>query len=406
MSTAINPQDVPGLPVFPGERPARCPFDPPTEYAEWRRSDGLQRAEWNGFPVWVVSRYEDIKAAMTDPRISADTLSSGLQGGNQRAQEAPPTFPRMDDPEHARLRRMLTKDFTVKRVEAMRPQIQGMVDGFLEEMIAKGQPADLVRDYALPVPSLVISLLLGVPYADHEFFQQQTSVMMSLTASREKKRVANRALFGYLLDLVGRKEREPGEDLISRLVREHVATGELSREAAAMNGYILLNAGHETSANMIALGTLALLQHPEEAARIRDTDDPVLVASAVEELLRHLTIVHSLVARVAAEDVTIGGQLVRAGEGLLMNLPAGNRDAAFLADADAFDIDRNVRGHLAFGYGVHQCLGQTLARAELQIALPALLRRLPGLRLAVPLEELRFRHDMSIYGVHELPVAW
>jgi cytochrome P450 len=157
---------------------------------------------------------------------------------------------------------------------------------------------------------------------------------------------------------------------------------------------------------MIALGTLALLQHPEEAARIRDTDDPVLVASAVEELLRHLTIVHSLVARVAAEDVTIGGQLVRAGEGLLMNLPAGNRDAAFLADADAFDIDRNVRGHLAFGYGVHQCLGQTLARAELQIALPALLRRLPGLRLAVPLEELRFRHDMSIYGVHELPVAW
>jgi cytochrome P450 len=312
----------------------------------------------------------------------------------------------MDDPEHARLRRMLTKDFTVKRVEAMRPQIQGMVDGFLEEMIAKGQPADLVRDYALPVPSLVISLLLGVPYADHEFFQQQTSVMMSLTASQEKKRVANRALFGYLLDLVGRKEREPGEDLISRLVREHVATGELSREAAAMNGYILLNAGHETSANMIALGTLALLQHPEEAARIRDTDDPVLVASAVEELLRHLTIVHSLVARVAAEDVTIGGQLVRAGEGLLMNLPAGNRDAAFLADADAFDIDRNVRGHLAFGYGVHQCLGQTLARAELQIALPALLRRLPGLRLAVPLEELRFRHDMSIYGVHELPVAW
>jgi cytochrome P450 len=189
-------------------------------------------------------------------------------------------------------------------------------------------------------------------------------------------------------------------------VREHVQTGELRRETAAMNGVILLNAGHETTANMIALGTVALLENPDKAARLRDTDDPNVIANAVEELLRYLTIVHSLVVRIAKEDVEIGGQLVRAGEGLVMNLPAGNWDPAFTDQPDILDLGRPARGHLAFGYGVHQCLGQTLARAELQIALPILLRRLPGLRLAVPLEDLRFRNDMSIYGVHELPVTW
>lgn len=173
-----------------------------------------------------------------------------------------------------------------------------------------------------------------------------------------------------------------------------------------MNSMILLSAGHETTSNMIALGTLALLQNPDTLARVRDTDDPKVVSGAVEELLRYLTIAHSLVVRVAKEDIEIGGTLVHAGEGLILNLPAANRDPAFLEDADTLDIDRSTRGHMAFGYGVHQCLGQTLARAELEIALPTLLRRLPNLRLAVPLEEIRFKGDMNVYGVHELPVEW
>jgi cytochrome P450 len=209
-----------------------------------------------------------------------------------------------------------------------------------------------------------------------------------------------------MMELVARKEREPGDDLMSRIVREHVATGELRRETAATNGVILLNAGHETTGNMIALGTAALLENPDQAAVLRETDDPNVIANAVEELLRYLTIVHSLVVRIATEDVEIGGQLVRAGEGLVMNLPAGNWDPTFTAEPETLDLHRPARGHLAFGYGVHQCLGQTLARAELQIALPTLLRRLPELRLAVPIEEIRFRNDMSIYGVHSLPVNW
>jgi len=181
----------------------------------------------------------------------------------------------------------------------------------------------------LPIPSLVISLLLGVPYTDHGFFQAITSTMMNMSTSQQEKANASAQFFGYMMDLVARKEREPGDDLISRLISEHVQTGQLRRETAAMNGIILLNAGHETTANMIALGTVALLENPEALARVRDTDDPDVIANAVAELLRYLTIVHSLVARVAAEDVEIGGQLVKAGEGLIMNLPGGNWDPGF-----------------------------------------------------------------------------
>ncbi|MEU5633675.1 cytochrome P450 [Streptomyces rishiriensis] len=356
---------------------------------------------FRGHAAWAVSRYEDVTAAMTDPRISAEVPMQQISMG-----PGTQMFVRMDDPEHARLRRMLTKDFTVKRVQAMRPRIEEMANGFIDTMVASGSPADLVQAYALPIPSLVISMLLGVPYDDHAYFQDITSVLMSRTATDEERQKARGSILGYLLDLVGKKERAPDDALISRVVREHLHEGQLSRETLAVNGFILLNAGHETSANMIALGTLTLLENPDILARIRDTNDPKAISGAVEELLRYLTVVHSVVTRVAREDIEIGGQLVRAGDLLVMNLSAANRDPGFVSDPDLLDIDRDARGHVAFGHGVHQCLGQVLARAELEIALPVLLRRLPGLRLAVPPEEIRFRNDMSIYGVHALPVAW
>jgi cytochrome P450 len=173
-----------------------------------------------------------------------------------------------------------------------------------------------------------------------------------------------------------------------------------------MNGVILLQAGHETTASMIALGTLALLQHPDELARLRQTDDPAVVANVVEELMRYLTIVHSQVDRVAVDDLVLGGQQIRAGDAVLMNLPAGNWDTAFVDNPDALDIDRNPRGHLGFGYGVHQCIGQNLARAELQIALATLARRLPGLQLAVSPHELTFQYQQEIFGIEKLPVTW
>jgi cytochrome P450 len=402
MSTTPVTDDLPFIPLA---RASGCPLAPPAEFAEWRKSDGLKLASWHDRPTWVVSRYEDIRAALVDPRLSADTIPDAFKPTNGD-DNVPQIFPRIDDPEHNRLRRMMTRDFTFRRADAMRPQIQELVDGFLDDMIASGPPADLVRDFALPVPSLVISLLLGVPYEDHEFFQQNSTRGLDSSSTDQEKSAAIGAIFGYVFELAGRKERDPGDDMISRLITDYVATGALSLETAAMNAVIMLQAGHETTASMISLGTLALLRHPEQCARLRDTDDPALVANVVEELMRYLSIVHSLVERVAVEDLTIAGQLIRAGDFVLMNLPAGNWDDAFVERPETFDIGRNVRGHLGFGFGVHQCIGQNLARAELQIALSTLVRRLPGLRLAVPEGDLRFQNEQEIYGVRELPVIW
>lgn len=391
------------LPLVPLQRDPRCPLRPPAAFARWRESQGLRRALWRGEPVWVISRYQDIRAALTDPRVSADvhTFNEQPVGDNM-----PLIFPRMDDPEHNRLRRMMTRDFTARRADAMRPFIRETVDGFLDTMVAKGPPADLVREFALPLPSLVICELLGVPYEDHEFFEENSAKSLDASASPEEQGAAGAALLGYLSELVDRKGRVPGDDLLSRLVTAHVATGELNHETATMNALIMLSAGHETTASMIALGTVALLGDPDAWNRLRNTDDPTLVANVVEELMRYLTVVHSLVDRVALEDLTIGGQLVRAGEIMLMNLPAGNWDPDFADKPERFDIDRNTRGHLGFGYGAHQCLGQNLARAEMQIAFTGLARRLPGLRLTVAPDELKYHNEKEIYGVRELPVTW
>lgn len=393
------------LPFIPLPRAQGCPLAPPAEFDEWRKADGLQLAAWRGQPTWVISRYEDIKAALVDPRLSADTISDAIKAVSED-NKMPQIFPRIDDPEHNRLRRMMTRDFTFRRAEAMRPQIQEFVDKFIDDMIAKGPPSDLVRDFALPIPSLVICLLLGVPYEDHELFQRNSTIGLDSRSTEEEKAAANGLVFNYVWELVGRKETEPGDDMLSRLATDYVATGQLSRETATMNGAIMLQAGHETTASMLSLGALALMQHPDQFARLRDTDDPEVVAAVVEELMRYLTIVHSLVDRVALEDLTIAGQVIRAGDRVLMNLSAGNWDPTFVDDPETLNVDRSARGHLAFGFGVHQCIGQNLARAEMQVALSTLVRRLPGLRLAVAEEDLRFQNEQEIYGIEELPVTW
>jgi cytochrome P450 len=403
MSTTSDLSSDTDLPVIPVPRAAHCPLHPPAEFVNWREEPGLRRAVYHGQPAWVVSRYHDIRAALVDPRLSADTIPEYLRQKN--ADNTPVMFARVDDPEHNRLRRMMTSDFTFRRCESMRPQIRDLVDHHLDVMIRKGPPADLVHDFALPVPSLVIALLLGVPSEDLESFQQYTAVGLDTRASDDEKARAGAAMFGYLLELVARKERDPADDLISRLVTDYVATGQLTRETAAYSGMTLLVAGHETSANMISLGTVALLERPEIFKLLGDTDDPALVANIVEELMRYLSIVHSQVDRVATEDFTLGGQLIHAGDMVLMNIPAGNWDAEFVENPDTFDVARNTRGHLGFGYGVHQCVGANLARVEMQAAFTALARRFPGLRLAVAPDELKFK-EADIYGMKELPVGW
>jgi cytochrome P450 len=358
---------------------------------------------WNGRPTWIVSRYQDIRAALVDSRLSADTLSDLIRPSSDES--TPVIFARIDDPEHHRIRRMMTSQFTFRRTEAMRPQIQELVDHYLAKMIDNGPPADIVRDFALPVPSLVIALLLGVPPEDLELFQHNSSAGLDTSSTDEQRAQGFGEMYAYIQELVARKEREPGDDLISRLITDYVATGQLNHDTVAVNGVIMMLAGHETTANMISLGTVALLENPDAFERLGRTDDPVVIANAIEELMRYLSIVHAQVDRVAIEDLTLGGQLIRAGEMVLMNLPAGNWDPEFVDSPEVFDVDRTTRGHVGFGYGTHQCIGANLARTEMQVAFATLARRLPGLQLAVPPAELKFK-DADIYGMKELPVTW
>ena len=364
----------------------------------------MRRAMYHGEPAWIVSRYQDIRTALLDERLSADTIPASLKPTSPDS-TTPVMFARVDDPEHNRMRRMITRDFTFRRCEAMRPQIQEMVDRHLDEMIRNGPPADLVNDFALPVPSLVIALLLGVPSEDLGLFQHHSTVGLQTSTTDEERAQSFGAMYGYIQELVGRREHDPGDDMISRLVTDYVMTGQLTRETAAMTAVVMMLAGHETSANMISLGTLALIQHPDVFERLGQAGDQAVVANSVEELMRYLSIVHSQVDRVVTEDFTLGGQLIRAGDMVLMNLPAGNWDTEFVDNPETLDIDRNTRGHLGFGYGVHQCIGQNLARVEMQVAFATLARRLPGLKLAVPPEELRFK-EAEIYGMKGLPVTW
>lgn len=392
------------IPVLPVPRPSHCPLAAPPEFAQWREQPGLRRAMFGGNPVWVVSRYQDIRAALVDPRLSAKTIPDSILPTDADNNVAV-MFARTDDPEHHRLRRMMTSSFTFRRCESMRPHIQDMVDHYLGQMIDNGAPGDLVREFALPVPSMVIALLLGVPPEDLAIFQHNTTKGLDQKSTDEEKGQAFGAMYAYIEELVERKAREPGDDLISRLLTEYVATGQLDHTTTAMNSVIMMQAGHETTANMIALGTVALLEHPEVFERLGQTDDPAVIANVVEELMRYLSIVHSQVDRVATEDLVIGGQPIRAGEFVLMSLLAGNWDAEFVDHPESFDPERNARGHLGFGYGVHQCIGANLARVEMQVAFATLARRLPGLRLAVPPEQLMFK-DANIYGMKELPVRW
>ncbi|GAB2721152.1 cytochrome P450 [Kitasatospora kifunensis] len=383
---------------LPAHRPPGCPFDPPPAY----RRAATRLTLWNGNPCWLLTDYQDVRTVLSDRRFSADVRNPGfplLIRNQPVARDETPSFLRLDDPEHARLRRMVTTDFLIKRVEAMRPEIQRIVDQALDTMVEHGSPADLVAEFALPVPSLVICDLLGVPYEDHEFFQLQSSRMLDTTAPAESARGAFDALIAYLTELISSK-RGRSEGVLAKLA----ARADLTVRDVAGTGLLLLLAGHETTANMTSLSTLALLQFPAQAEKLRK--QPELINGAVEELLRYLTIVDSGLPRVAMEDVELSdGTLVRAGEGVLVMLSTANRDEGLFPGGEQLDVTRDARRHLAFGFGVHQCLGQPLARAELQIALSTLLRRLPTLRLAVPFEEVPFRASV-IYGPRELPVAW
>jgi len=365
----------------------------------------------DGSAGWLVSRYAEVRSLLADPRTSSQ-LGFGLSPVRELPPEAqeelmrvrPGQFIRMDPPEHTRYRRLLTGQFTVRRMNALTPRIEQIVADHLDAMGKMARPVDLVENFALPVPSLVICELLGVPYTDRDLFQRLSRALLSMTTDGPTLVRVRGELMQYMLDLVRAKRLQPGDDLLSGLIAREDPEGALTDEELVSIGNLLLIAGHETTANMLALGTLALLEHPAQLAALRA--DPSMIDRAVEELLRYLTIAQFGLVRIATEDIEIDGQCIRAGQPVVASLASANRDPQHFPDPDALDLSREYSPHLAFGHGVHQCLGQQLARVEMKAGLTALLGRFPSLRLAVPLEQVRMRDDMFIYGVHELPVTW
>ena len=396
-------------PSYPMRKAEGCPFDPPPQLRELQEQGPITKVRlWNGDRPWLVTRYAEQRQLLGDRRISSDSTNPAFP---RLVPVAPGTaeqglsFITMDDPEHARLRRMVTAQFAIKRVEALRPAVQKIVDGLLDELLAGPRPVDLVEAFALPVPSLVICALLGVPYADHGFFQDNSKVLIKRSVTPEQRAAARGRLLEYLDRLLDEKIRAPKDDLLSELAGR-VTAGEMTRREAVLMGVLMLIAGHETTANMIALGTFALLEHPDQLDRLRATEDPALVASAVNELLRYLNITHTGRMRVVLEDIEIAGHVLRAGDSVILANDIGNRDPAVFEDPDRLDVGREARNHIAFGFGVHQCLGQPLARLELQVVYGTLYRRIPTLRLAAAPADIPLKHDGFVYGVYELPVTW
>ncbi|MFF1645369.1 cytochrome P450 [Streptomyces sp. NPDC058240] len=390
---------------FPQNR--TCPYHPPTGYrSEHRGQQPVSPARlFDGRTVWLVTGHAEARSLLVDQRLSSNRenpefpfFAERLAGTTLRRVE----LLGVDDPEHNVQRRMLIPSFTVRRTAALRPQIQETVDRLLDTMVEQGPPADLVEAFALPVPSMVICALLGVPYDDHEFFQAQSRKLLRGPASSDVES-AREALDEYFRVLIEQKRATPGEGLLDELIVQQLETGAVDHDELVRLAQILLIAGHETTANMISLGTFTLLQHPDQLARMRESDG--LMPSAVEELLRFLSIADGI-SRVAVQDIEVGGVTIRAGDGVILTTSVINRDETVYQSPDELDLGRNARNHVAFGFGVHQCLGQNLARAELEIALPALFDRLPDLRLAVPAEEIPFKPGDTIQGLLELPVTW
>ncbi|MFG2830818.1 cytochrome P450 [Streptomyces sp. NPDC048434] len=394
----------PSAPVkLPTARPAGCPFDPPGELAELRKQRPLTRMRFpDGHVGWLATGYSAVRAIHADPRFSSryELMHYPFEGGYTG--ELPPApvgdLTGLDAPEHTRYRRLLMGKFTVRRMRLLTARIEEITTEHLDAMERQGPTVDLVEAYAKPIPALLICELLGVPYAGREVFQRHTATVMTQSATQDDVVAAMTALRNILAELVSAKRAEPTDDLLSDLT-----TTDLTEDELAGIGGFLLAAGLDTTANMLAHGAFALLRHPDQLAALRT--DPGLADQAVEELLRYLSIAHTG-ARSALEDVELDGQLIRAGETVTLSIEAANRDPERFPDPDTLDLHRRATGHLAFGHGIHQCLGQQLARVEMRVAFPALFTRFPTLRLAVPPEEVPLRDGMNIYGVRRLPVTW
>ncbi|GAA1711588.1 cytochrome P450 [Fodinicola feengrottensis] len=394
-----------GLPV---DRDAG-PFNPPRAITRLRDARPVSPIVMpDGHQGWLVTGYDAVRQLMADTRFSSrldlDLIhvpfeTPGMPVATEPSPPMPGLFIAMDPPDHGRLRKRLISAFTVKRMKQLEEHIGEIAERQLDHLAQLTPPVDLVKEFALPVPSLVICELLGVPYDDRETFQANSAQFLVKDQTLEEKMGALVALNTFLAGLVMAKRAEPVDDILSDLASQH----DLTIEELTGVAFLLLLAGHETTANMLALGTFALLENPEQLAELRAHSE--LLPDATEELLRYLSI-GDIFYRYATEDIELGGETIGKGSTVVVSLLAANHDPKRFDNPDTLDIHRKARGHLSFGHGVHQCLGQQLARIEMRAGFEGLLRRFPTMRLAVSASEVKLKTDMNIYGVHALLVTW
>ncbi len=387
--------------------PRDSKLDPPPALGRWRARRPLHRIKlWDGREAWAIVGYEEVREVLKNHETF---VSSPLAPGYPTLGEADAATKKsllltmIDPPLHTQHRGAVLREFTVKAIESLRPDAEAIVDDLIDAMAAMDPPVDLIEVLGAPVPARFTCRLLGVPYSDAEFFQERLTVRFSPNSPAASVYGAEDGLRSYFAELVEDRLTQPRDDLSSRLVSDHVRTGQISPEEAATILHVLLIGGFDTTKQMIALGTLTLMEHPDQLAKLKA--DPSGWRNAVEELLRYITLIQSE-RRACTADTVVGGQQIQAGEGVLVLLNSANRDASVFDSADTFDLERNAVRHLAFGSGIHQCLGQAVARMLLQLTYPGLFDRFERLRLAVPFDALSFRESSSLFGVDELPVEW
>ncbi|KOX07530.1 MULTISPECIES: cytochrome P450 [unclassified Streptomyces] len=381
-------------------------FDPPAIFDKLREEHPLTRMAYpDGHIGWFATSHRIVREVLSDPRFS-HSLEIGHFPVTKYGAPVPqfPAMPgmfiHMDPPDHTRFRRMLAREFTVRRIAELAPHVESVAAGQIEEMRAQGASADLITAFARPLVLRVLSDLVGLPWEERERYADAPAITHDPDGDAEESMAVFQQVGVLIGETIARKRQEPGDDIISRLL----AAGELTDEELGNIVALLLFAGYETTESALSVGVMALLHHPEQLAALRA--DLSRVDAAVEEILRYVTVNQYEIFRTALEDVELDGQLVKKGETVTVSLPAANRDPAKYGCPADLDLGRDTAGHLAFGHGIHQCVGQNLARLELRTGLRALLQAFPDLRAATPAEDVPLRTRGSVFGLKSLPVAW
>jgi cytochrome P450 len=390
--------------LFP--MPRAYPLDPPPALVEMQAEGPIGRIRlYRGDEAWVILSYAECMRLLRLPGFSADFERPGYPIVNPTLTHfASGLLHHMDPPKHDVYRRMLAPEFAPKHIDRLRDWVTKLVHGLFDEMMAAGPGVDMVDALAIAVPAHVTCELLGVPYEHREFFVQCTEAFLGGTASPKEVERAQNELTTLLRTIIRSVRTDPGDDLLSRVVGDYVDTGQLEEEMLVSFALLLLVAGFDTTSNMISVGTVALLENPEQFAALRS--DPSLVVAGVEELNRYLTVSHLGRHRAATDYIEVGGQLIQPGDGVIMALNIANRDPDQFENPNTLDLAMGKRPNLTFGMGIHQCLGATLARLELQVVFTALVERMPNLQMSMPLEDLPFKTKSAVYGLQALPISW